>query len=151
MHQSDYIEGKVTYAVISKMKQKLGWKFLINPSFLRSNFFSKCSKKFSIGYMIMFKVCRRCLQRCSLRWKKNYERTIHASKYIQKIYGWSLDAGLCASRDFFPKCKVPHRSPLQKGSLWTCPFSWYSITTWLPGGVRPGMQLIFLFLLNNIN
>ena len=51
---------------------------------LRRNFFSKCSKKFSIGIMIMFKVCRRCLQRCSLRWKKNYERTIHTSKYIQK-------------------------------------------------------------------
>eukprot|EP00493_Phyllostaurus_siculus_P001384 UN01392 len=34
--------------------------------------------------MIMFKVCRRCLQRFPLRWKKNYERTIHASKYIQK-------------------------------------------------------------------
>eukprot|EP00493_Phyllostaurus_siculus_P007127 UN07201 len=34
--------------------------------------------------MIMFKVCRRCLQRFPLRWKKNYERTIHTSKYIQK-------------------------------------------------------------------
>ena len=32
------------------------------------NFFSKCSKNFSIGFMIMFKVCRRCLQRCSLCW-----------------------------------------------------------------------------------
>ena len=70
VHRSDYIEGKVTYTVISKMKQKLGWKFLINPSFLRSIFFSKCSKKFSIGHMIMFKVCKRCLQLCSLRQKK---------------------------------------------------------------------------------
>ena len=34
--------------------------------------------------MIMFKVCRRCLQSFSLRWKKNYERTMHTSKYIQK-------------------------------------------------------------------
>ena len=68
------------------MKQKLGWKFLINPSFLKSNFFSKCSKKFSIGYMIMFKVCKRCLQPCSLRQKKNYGRTISTSKYIQKSW-----------------------------------------------------------------
>eukprot|EP00493_Phyllostaurus_siculus_P000917 UN00922 len=34
--------------------------------------------------MIMFRVCKRCLQCFSLCWKKNYERTIHASKYIQK-------------------------------------------------------------------
>ena len=51
---------------------------------MRRNFSSKCSKIFSIGLMIMFKVCRRCLQRCSLRSKKNYVRAIHTSKYIQK-------------------------------------------------------------------
>ena len=56
----------------------------MKPSFWGETFFSKCSKNFSIGLMIMFKVCRRCLQRCFLRWKKNYERTIHPSKYIQK-------------------------------------------------------------------
>lgn len=41
-------------------------------------FFSKCSKKVSIGRTIMFRVCRRCLQ--------NYDRMIHkvSSKYIQK-------------------------------------------------------------------
>ena len=56
----------------------------MKPSFWGKTFFSKCSKNFSIGLMIMFKVCRRCLQCFPLRWKKNYERTIHASKYIQK-------------------------------------------------------------------
>ena len=55
---------------------------LMKPSFWGETFFSKCSKKFSIGFMIMFKVCRRCLQRFPLRWKKNYERTIHRSKYL---------------------------------------------------------------------
>ena len=56
----------------------------MKPSFWSETFFSKCSKNFSIDLMIMFKVSRRCLQRFSLRWKKNYERTIHTSKYIQK-------------------------------------------------------------------
>ena len=56
----------------------------MKPSLWGETFFSKCSKNFSIGLMITFKVCRRCLQCFSLRWKKNYERTIHASKYIQK-------------------------------------------------------------------
>ena len=45
IHRSDYIEGKVKYTVISKMKQKLGWKFLINP-FLRSIFFQNALKNF---------------------------------------------------------------------------------------------------------
>ena len=103
MHRSDYIEGKVTYTVISKMKLKLGWKFLINPSFLRSNFFSKCSKKFSIGYMMMFKVCKRCLQPCSLRQKKNYDRTISTSKYIQKSWPPSSRGGGSKSLLFLVK------------------------------------------------
>ena len=33
----------------------------------------------------MFKVCKRCLQPCSLRQKKNYDRTVSTSKYIQKV------------------------------------------------------------------
>ena len=43
--------------------------------------------------MIMFKVCRRCLQRFSLRCKKNYERTIRTSKYIQKKLTSALRSG----------------------------------------------------------
>ena len=92
MHRSGYIEGKVTYTVISKMKLKLGWKFLINPSFFMSNFFSKCSKKFSIGHIIMFKVCKRCLQPCSLRQKKklwSYDKYF----YIEKVDPPNLPQG----------------------------------------------------------
>ena len=72
--------------MISKMKQKLGQKLLINPSFVRSNFFSKCSKKLSVGHMIMFKVCKRCLQPCSLRQKKIM---VVRDKYF-KIYSKKL-------------------------------------------------------------
>ena len=49
MHRSDYMEGKVTYTVISKMKLKLGWKFLINHSFLRSNFVQSALKNFLLA------------------------------------------------------------------------------------------------------
>ena len=49
MHQSDYIAGKVTYTVITKMKLKLGWKFLINPSFSKSNFFQSALKNFLLA------------------------------------------------------------------------------------------------------
>ena len=69
---------------MSKIDAKIRLEYSDETLILRGNFFSKCSKNFSIGLMIMFKVCRRCLQRFSLRCKKNYERTIRTSKYIQK-------------------------------------------------------------------
>ena len=50
VHRSDYIEGKVKYTVISEIKHKLGWKFLINPSFLWSNFFQNALENFSSPY-----------------------------------------------------------------------------------------------------
>ena len=50
VHRSDYIEGKVKHTMISKVKQKLGWKFLINSSFLRSNFFQNALKIFYWPY-----------------------------------------------------------------------------------------------------
>ena len=78
------MEGKGKYTGMWKNDAKIRLEYSDETLILRRNFFSKCSKNFSIGLMIMFKVCRRCLQRCSLRWKKNYERTIHTSKYIQK-------------------------------------------------------------------
>ena len=78
------MEGKGKYTGIWKNEVKIRLEYSDETFILRWNFFSKCSKNFSIGLMIMFKVCRRCLQRCFLRWKKNYERMIHSSKYIQK-------------------------------------------------------------------
>ena len=70
---------------MSKKDAKIRLEYSDETLIFRRNFFSKCSKNFSIGLMIMFKVCRRCLQRCSLRWKKNYERTIHTSKKIDSF------------------------------------------------------------------
>ena len=78
------MEGKGKYTGMSKIDAKIRLEYSDETLILRGNFFSKCSKNFSIGLMIMFKVCRRCLQRFSLRCKKNYERTIRTSKYIQK-------------------------------------------------------------------
>ena len=80
-----YIERKVTYTVISKMKLKLGWKFLINPSFLRSNFFSKCSKKFLLAIWWCSRYVKGVfnLVLCA---RKNYSRTISTSKYIRKSW-----------------------------------------------------------------
>ena len=69
-----------------KNEAKIGLEISDKSFFFEVKFFSKCSKKFSIGHMIMFKVCKRCLQPCSLRQKKNYARTISTSKYIQKSW-----------------------------------------------------------------
>ena len=53
--------------------------------FLRSIFFQNALKKFLLAItMIMFKVCKRCVQPCTLRQKKNDGDTISTSKYIQK-------------------------------------------------------------------
>ena len=79
------MEGKGKYTGMSKIDAKIRLEYSDETLNLREIFFfPKCSKNFSIGLMIMFKVCRRCLQRFSLRCKKNYERTIRISKYIQK-------------------------------------------------------------------
>ena len=67
-----------------KNEAKIGLEISDKFFFFKFNFVSKCSKKFSVGRMIMFKVCKRCLELCSLRQKKNYGRTISTSKYIQK-------------------------------------------------------------------
>ena len=69
-----------------KNEAKIGLEISDKSFFFEVKFFSKCSKKFSIGHIIMFKVCKRCLQPCSLRQKKNYGRTISTSKYIQKSW-----------------------------------------------------------------
>ena len=50
------MEGKGKYAEMSKIDAKIRLEYSDETLILRGNFFSKCSKNFSIGLMIMFKV-----------------------------------------------------------------------------------------------
>ena len=83
VHRSDYIEGKVQYTD-KKNEATIGLE-ISDKSFFEVNFFSKCSKKLSISHMIMYKVCKRCLQPCFLRQKKNYGRTMSTSKQLTPL------------------------------------------------------------------
>ena len=71
-----YGRKKERYWEFKKNEAKIRLKYFDETLILRRNFFPKSFKSFLIDLMIMFKVYRRCLQRFSLRWKKNYERTI---------------------------------------------------------------------------
>ena len=59
-HQSHYILGKVKKVeILKKWSSKSAWNILTKPHFLGWNFFSKASRKFSIGLTNMFKVSER--------------------------------------------------------------------------------------------
>ena len=52
------MERKEKYTGMSKIDAKIRLEYSDETLILRGNFFSKCSKNFSIRLMIMFKVCR---------------------------------------------------------------------------------------------
>ena len=68
-----------------KNEAKIGLKISDKSFFFEVKFFSKCSKKFSIGYMMMFKVCKSCLQPCSLRQKKKWSYDKYFKIYSKKL------------------------------------------------------------------
>ena len=118
MHQSDYIEGKVTYTVIWKMKLKLGWKFLINPSFLRSFFFQSAIKNFLLAIWSCSRYVKGVfnLVLCA-RKKKLWAYDKYFKIYSKKLTPLTPLRGLTALTQFCATCFKTNRRSLKRTSL----------------------------------